>query len=138
MMFHRADFQSALLRKLGDRYPLHTSKRLRSYQQSASEITLSFDDGTTATCNIVVGADGLHSAVRRSMLTEVAESYKKEGGEEDAKAALEGIEPLWTGTNAYRAVIPAETLSKDYPEHRALTTPLHVRFSTFFSRSSTD
>jgi len=93
---------------------------------------LTFEDGTTATCDVLVGADGLHSSVRRSLLTEIAQSYRNEGKEEEAKDALDGIEPVWSGTNAYRAVVPAEVLAKEFPEHRALTTQLHVRSSSSF------
>jgi len=134
-MFHRADFHAVLLRKIGDRYPIHTSKRLRSYTQSHSSatssgtqapITLSFEDGSSSTCDLLVGADGMHSAVRRRFLSNVAELYMQEENDSEAKEALDGIEPKWTGHIAYRAVVPAEALAAVYPGHRTLTTDLLV------------
>jgi len=125
-MFHRADFQSVLLRRIGDRYRLQTSKRLRSYSQSSSSsapIQLSFEDGSTAECDILIGADGLRSAVRRVFLTDVAQKHAKKGEKGEAHRVMDAVDPVWCGTNAYRSVIPAERLASLYPGHPALTTP---------------
>jgi len=129
-MFHRADFQSVLLRRLGDRYRLQTSKRLRSYSQSSSSssssaapIKLSFEDGSTAECDLLIGADGLRSAVRRVFLTDIAQKHTKKGQEQEAHRVIDAVDPVWCGTNAYRSVIPAERLAALSPGHPALTTP---------------
>lgn len=111
---------------MGDRYLLHTSKRLRSYVQSPSGITLTFQDGSSATCDILVGADGIHSAVRRKLLEDTADSYTKQGKADDAQEILKAVEPAWSGTTAYRAVFPTQKLAADYPDHRALTVAMHV------------
>ncbi|TEB28869.1 salicylate hydroxylase [Coprinellus micaceus] len=124
MTFHRPDFQNALLRKLPRSTKIYCSKRLLSYtQRPTGPVELYFEDGSTATCDLLVGADGLKSAVRRSMFTDkakVAQSEKrmKEAGEYEAS-----IEPTWCGTNAYRALIPTDRLNARHPGHRVFTQP---------------
>ncbi|GLZ29359.1 monooxygenase [Lentzea sp. NBRC 105346] len=43
-------------------------KRFERYEQNGDHITLHFTDGTTATCDVLVGADGANSAVRGQYL----------------------------------------------------------------------
>lgn len=43
-------------------------KRLTAFQAEAGQVTACFDDGTTATGDVLVGADGVGSAVRRQHL----------------------------------------------------------------------
>ncbi|KAG0363257.1 hypothetical protein BG005_001990 [Podila minutissima] len=63
---------------------VHMNKRLSSYEQDEHGVILTFADGTTAQGDIVVGADGAYSQVRKSLynrLTEdgtLPESDKKE------------------------------------------------------------
>ncbi|RXW17572.1 hypothetical protein EST38_g8284 [Candolleomyces aberdarensis] len=124
MTFHRPDFQNALLQNMPRSTRIHCSKRLRSYiQRPTGPIELYFEDGTTATCDILIGADGLKSAVRRSMYTEKARIAQSEQKMREAMECEASIEPVWSGTNAYRALIPAERLSARYPGHRVFTQP---------------
>ncbi|KAI8945740.1 FAD/NAD(P)-binding domain-containing protein [Xylaria longipes] len=48
---------------------MHASKKLQKIDQNGC-ITLFFTDGTTHQCDILVGADGIHSTVRRFVLGE--------------------------------------------------------------------
>ncbi|KAJ2916737.1 hypothetical protein MD484_g3704, partial [Candolleomyces efflorescens] len=138
MTFHRPDFQNALLQNMPRSARIHCSKRLRSYnQRPTGPIELSFEDGTTATCDILIGADGLKSAVRRSMFTEKARIAHSEGRTAEAAECEASIEPVWSGTNAYRALIPAERLSARYPGHRVFTQPTQVRFFYLLNLSGT-
>ena len=111
--FHRAQVQQILVEHL--RSPdqlLHFSKRLVSYFEPASTtepIVLQFNDGTSATCDILVGSDGVRSAVRRKMYSELADAADGERGEE--LRAM--IEPVWSGSVAYRGLIPANKLPDD-------------------------
>lgn len=129
MAFHRADFQSVLLNHIGQRYSIRTSKRLASYRQSSSSskpITLTFTDQTTATCDLLVGADGIHSAVRRTLLLDQAGAYAKRGHAIEAQSIANSIDPIWSGQTAFRAVIPVERVMNAFPGHRALNTPVQV------------
>lgn len=122
--FHRPDFQKVLLSKLPPSYKISCSKRLRSYTQRLSgPIDLFFEDGTTSYCDVLVGADGLKSAVRRTLLTEKAQWAESENRWREASDFIASIEPVWCGTNAYRALIPAERLKARFPGHRTLTQP---------------
>ena len=113
-----------LLSKLPPSYKITCSKRLRSYTQRLSgAIDLLFEDGTTSYCDVLVGADGLKSAVRRSLLTEKAQWAESENRWGEASDFIASIEPVWCGTNAYRALIPAERLKARFPGHRTLTQP---------------
>ncbi|KAF7292584.1 hypothetical protein MIND_01155900 [Mycena indigotica] len=122
---HRAEFQSALLGRLPKTCRIHYSKRLRSFdQQQSGPIELAFEDGSRATCDVLVGADGLKSATRAALLTERVSWMQSQGRPDEAADAAECIEPWWSGQIAYRAVIPAERLRKVSPGHPALTQPL--------------
>ena len=127
MTFHRPDFQKVLLDHLPSSYHVNCSKRLRSYnQRSGHPITLLFEDGTEATCDILLGADGLKSAVRRSLLGEKVDAAQKQQRWVDAADLAAMIEPSWSGTNAYRALIPGHELRAKHPNHRVLTQPTQV------------
>ncbi|KAF9563568.1 FAD/NAD(P)-binding domain-containing protein [Agrocybe pediades] len=122
--FHRPDFQTVLLKRLPSSYKVHCSKRLRSYtQRQGGPISLLFEDGTQASCDVLLGADGLKSSVRRSLLGEKAQWAQSQNNWSEAADITAMIEPTWSGTNAYRALIPADRLRSRRPEHRVLTTP---------------
>ena len=73
---------------------------------------LTFADGTAAECDVLVGCDGIKSAVRACMLP---------------KMGLKDLDsPRWGGTVAYRALIPVERLldSRDGTTHRTVSTPM--------------
>ena len=91
-----------------DRLPRHAAnlgKRLQGYSQAGADpIELVFTDGSEARCDVLVGCDGIKSVVRRCMFQKMAEGGRTE--------MLMYIEPVWTGEITYRAVIPADRLSK--------------------------
>ena len=106
------------------------SKRLASFTQppsSAQPIQLLFEDGTRATCDFLVGADGVKSTVRACMLAAVAGGLRAQGKTAEADEALRAAPPVWSGTMAYRTTIPSGVLHKRFPNHRVLSTPQLVR-----------
>ncbi|KAH8111732.1 FAD/NAD-binding domain-containing protein [Phellopilus nigrolimitatus] len=139
LTFHRAEFLMCLAEQLDSAITSkHFSKRLISYTlppdcSPSSPITLNFKDGTTATCDVLIGADGIHSATRHTLLELAANDAEADGSDEGRKSAeiLRGmVDPVWSGSVAYRGVIPRERLEKLNPNHRAMKTPQNVRLHT--------
>lgn len=82
---HRGALHDVLVSTVDPR-AFHLGKRLRSLQPRGAEVVLEFDDNSTAVADAVIGADGLHSKVRESIL---------------------GTEPPeYFGLVAYRAIFP--------------------------------
>ena len=116
--FHRADLQHALISKLSGR--LYLSHRLVSYDEVGDEIHLTFQDGSSAICDLLIGVDGIKSVVRKCFL-------EKRG----LPSSLSYTNPVWTGSYAYRGLVPADELEKEFPGHRAVTMPVMVRNLSF-------
>lgn len=96
---HRADIINAL----AENFPLENiqfEKRLKSLTQTDAGVSLRFEDGSEATFDVVVGADGIHSRVRSALF-----------GEE---------KPRFTGVVSFRSVVPTERV-KHVPEIEAFT-----------------
>lgn len=126
LTFHRAQFHGVLLKRLSPRCRTYLSKRLHYYTQplrSGDPVHLVFQDGSTATCDILIGADGLKSAVRASMLHEQARVAEYRGQHAQAADLRTRIEPRWSGVLAYRILVSAEKLRRVSPHHRVLTVP---------------
>lgn len=66
---HRARLHSILLDELEDT-PVYLNKKLRSLCQKGEQVELVFEDGTTHTAAIVIGADGIRSVVREAVVPE--------------------------------------------------------------------
>jgi salicylate hydroxylase/6-hydroxynicotinate 3-monooxygenase len=86
LCMHRADLHDALLSAVPAE-TIHLNKKLTGLDQKNGQVTLSFEDGTTAEADAVVGADGVHSVVR--------------------DIVVGPDEPIHKGRIAYRAVFPA-------------------------------
>ncbi|MCA1633880.1 MAG: FAD-dependent monooxygenase [Acidobacteria bacterium] len=72
---HRADLQGALLRALPPD-SLHLGKVVRGYECARKDVRADFADGESVNCDLLVGADGLHSRVRAQMLGEERPVYR--------------------------------------------------------------
>jgi len=86
---HRADFHDVLQRALGTGC-VQLNARCTGITQTADRVTLSFADGHTAVADVVVGADGIRSAVRESLFGPDA--------------------PRFTGHIVWRGLVPASAL----------------------------
>ena len=113
---HRSVLQRILTKHIGDDDRIHCSKRLTSYSDSSpgagSEITLHFKDGTTATCDLVIGSDGIRSTVRQTMFDNLAQDAEGRGQTDEAARLRGMIEPVYSGHIAYRGLAPASALSE--------------------------
>ena len=63
---HRAKLHTILLNRLNG-VKIHLNKNLESLSQTSNEVFFVFKDGTSYTSNILIGADGIHSMVRKSI-----------------------------------------------------------------------
>ncbi|KAJ7137628.1 salicylate hydroxylase [Mycena crocata] len=128
--FRRADFHAAIVEQLEGKCKTICSKRLVSYTDpsfstpgSTEPITLNFADGTTATCDFLIGADGIKSAVRKTMYETAAAKIEAAGNAEEAAKLRRLIIPKFSGVEVFRTVIPTETLRAVAPGHASFTTP---------------
>ena len=95
---HRADFHAILVDKARALDPdaIRLGKRAIGFTEDADGVTLQFADGTEARGDILIGADGLKSAVRRQIAGEVPANY--------------------TGDAAWRITVPVERLPQPFLE----------------------
>lgn len=105
---HRAHFLDELVKGVPAERA-HFNKRLHSIQdREGSGVTLHFKDGTTATADAVIGADGIHSITREYVL-----------GERDMAAHA-----VFAGSVAYRGLVPmdkaVEKLGEEYAQNSML------------------
>ena len=87
---HRADLLDVLLGGLGTE-SFHLGSRIERFDQDDDSVTITMADGSTATGDILIGADGVHSTVRGQM-------FGKEL-------------PRYTGNVAWRGLVPAERVA---------------------------
>ena len=64
---HRARLHKILLEHLGDT-KVHLNKKLKSLKQTNGIVNLEFEDGTSHIAGLVIGADGIHSVTRKSII----------------------------------------------------------------------
>lgn len=95
---HRADFLDALARRLPDGLAVF-GKRACGLQQDASGATLSFTDGTTHRCDLVLAADGIKSGLRAAVLD---------------GHCLRDPGPRFTGSVAYRGLVERDALRERF------------------------
>ncbi|HOY05931.1 MAG TPA: FAD-dependent monooxygenase [Saprospiraceae bacterium] len=107
---HRADLHEALLAELSP-WQITTGKRAIGFEKTDREITIRFQDGTSATTEHLIVADGIHSAIRRQLLPDSAPRYAGytcwraviDAGDLELSAATE----TW-GTEGRFGIVPLE------------------------------
>ncbi|MEL6540297.1 MAG: FAD-dependent monooxygenase [Pseudomonadota bacterium] len=94
---HRADLIAALEAAVRDRLPgaIRTGASVTGYDQDAASARANLETGERITGDILVGADGIKSAIRTQMLGEA--------------------KPRFTGNVAWRAVVPVSKLGRHAP-----------------------
>ncbi|KAI5118612.1 hypothetical protein M0805_008043 [Coniferiporia weirii] len=148
LTLHRADYQQVLAQHAIPPATPHFGKRLVGYGYTdendiTSEILLKFADGSTARADLLIGADGIRSATRGEMYRrlaqrgvlgdalKVAEIPTSTSGPNESPVQEPGldtvsdlIDPVWSGTNVYRHLIPLAALEARFPGHRAGKGPV--------------
>jgi 2-polyprenyl-6-methoxyphenol hydroxylase-like FAD-dependent oxidoreductase len=97
---HRADLQGALLRALPPE-SIHLGKTLRNYRPELEGIRADFADGDSVNCDLMIGADGLHSRVRAQMLGDGPPVYRGYAGWRGVTALEHAALPPLTATEIY-------------------------------------
>lgn len=100
-IFHRGELHSVLAKAVPPEC-VHLSHRCIGVRQVGDHVEAQFDNGVTATADVLIGADGIHSAVRRALL---------------------GEQPPRFACRAYRGLIPIEKVRDLPPESEAWLGP---------------
>lgn len=72
---HRADLQNILLHALPQQF-VHLGKNFLSYQREPELMRADFTDGSSITCQVLIGADGIHSRTRAQALKDGPPVYR--------------------------------------------------------------
>ncbi|KAL1665647.1 hypothetical protein GGF50DRAFT_52230 [Schizophyllum commune] len=112
----RAELQSRMLSSLRKGLNFHLSRRVIGLQQMDDEVLLTFADGSTTACDLVIGADGVHSTIRR-LAVESEFLPLKTGGTlaSGVNALASSAKTQWCGRYAYRGMVRVSALPSDHP-----------------------
>lgn len=93
-MAHRGDLHKILVDAVEQARPgaIRLAHKLVSFEQSADSVSMRFANGVTATARALVGADGVHSAVRQVLFGDMPAEF--------------------LGVAAWRGLVPMERLPK--------------------------
>ena len=89
-VFHRGELNAVLTQAMPDER-VHLSHRCGGFTDRGDHVEARFENGATIKADVLIGADGIHSTIRRQLL-----------GEE---------RPRFTGCIAYRGLIPMERVA---------------------------
>lgn len=127
LSFHRAVVQKVLLKHISPTIRCHLSRQLVTFSTAdptaPGSIHLTFADGHTASCDVLVGADGIKSTVRRQL---VRQGISAEERPSATLAVDEIANPVWSGTIAYRFLVDSAVIAQEMRGHRVLTTHVVV------------
>ena len=103
VVVHRAELHQVLFDacRASDLIELHPASPVIGYEQDGSRASAVLADGRTVAGDAVIGADGIHSALRRQLVGDG--------------------EPRISGITVYRALIPMEQVPAELPVRTAVT-----------------
>ncbi|KAI3615121.1 salicylate hydroxylase [Moniliophthora roreri] len=107
--FHRKDIQQALLEQVPPFCDVHLQHRVVECEELPDGVKIRFANGKSAMCDMVIGADGIKSVVRRHV--------------RHVSSSDNGV--VYTGTVAFRGLVPREKLAELHPGHRTLEEPVN-------------
>lgn len=123
--FHRAQFLDVFANRLPDGVA-HFGKRLQSFDRNVTTgtVSLHFEDGSLAECDVIIGCDGIKSVVRKHLYQIESSNFGNDLN----------VEPIWSGIMAYRGLIPAWRLRPSGVDniHSAAQRPMMVRLAACF------
>ncbi len=98
VQIHRADLHEILANKVFSlkKDAIKLNHRATHFEETGEGVTLHFDNGEKASGDLLIGADGLKSAVRRQISGDIRATY--------------------TGDAAWRLTVPIENLPPDFME----------------------
>jgi salicylate hydroxylase len=98
VQLHRADFHEILARRAQSMKPdlIRLDHRLTGFTETADYVEARFHNGHVARGDLLIGADGLKSVVRKQIVGETPATY--------------------TGDGAWRVIVPVEKLPKPFLE----------------------
>jgi 2-polyprenyl-6-methoxyphenol hydroxylase-like FAD-dependent oxidoreductase len=131
ILFSRPELHDLLLKQIPSE-KMHMSKKIVSFEQDDDGITLAFGDNSTARGDILVGADGAHSAVRKHL----HEVLDKQGllPKSDTKEMPKGYISLVGTTDALDPAIYPGVLKEDSESYYVIgdkNTPYTVSIRTY-------
>jgi salicylate hydroxylase len=112
LTLHRVSFIESLIPLLPEKH-VHFNKRCIDITHTASSelYQVHFDDGTYHEADLIIGADGIRSVVRKAVVQGVAPFSEESRAEFNPGSRLtEDKNLMFTGCRLYRAIIPYETL----------------------------
>ena len=127
--FHRAQFINLLVELLSqtNRANIHFRKRCVSFIDRSPEevddgtvrdlVTMHFNDGSSSACDVLVGCDGIKSAIRGQLMRD----DQAENNEAYSNNPIIHPGTRFSGTVAYRALVKPDDLRAVAGEHSAIT-----------------
>ena len=108
-----------------DFFTPHLSKRLVSYEEDSTGVTLKFQDGSSARADVLIGADGIGSPTRRTMYDNLAEGVKT-ADPQKAEFYLNHKLPIWAGIYVFRFLVDSAKIKAVDPNHLTLNAAIAV------------
>jgi 2-polyprenyl-6-methoxyphenol hydroxylase-like FAD-dependent oxidoreductase len=94
LSIHRADLHATLLQGV----PVSLGHKCISFEEAGDQVTVNFENGTSARGDCLIGCDGIHSAVRKQLFPE------------EGPPAYQGIN-MWRGTTRMKPFLGGASMA---------------------------